>query len=103
MEIEDEKNVKSDEDRRLLERRKLAAKLLEYAEQGEKEMLELELISIDQSQVANYRDDRGNNVLHIAAQHGRVDCIKFLVDEVRMDVNTRDARGWNPVAVAAFY
>ncbi len=32
-------------------------------------------------------DDVGYNVLHIAAQHGRFDIVKYLVETMHMDVN----------------
>ena len=32
-------------------------------------------------------DDVGYNVLHIAAQHGRIDVAKYLVETMNMDVN----------------
>lgn len=32
-------------------------------------------------------DDVGYNVLHISAQHGRVDVVKYLVETMHMDVN----------------
>jgi len=101
--IEDEKHVKNDEERKMLAKRKKMQKMIEYAEAGEKDLLEMELMDIEPNQIGSYRDDRGNTVLHICAEHGRLDCIKFLLDEVKMAVNSRDSKGWTPIAVAAFH
>merc|ERR1712184_52233 len=71
MEIEEEKHVKNDEERQQLAKRKKTQKLLQFAEEGEKDLLEMELMDID-AKIGAYRDDKGNDVLHIAATHGRL-------------------------------
>jgi len=103
LDIEDEKNVRNEEERLALVKRKKTDKLIEYAEAGDKEMLELELNDIeDQRQIPTSRDDRGNNVLHVAAQHGRLEIAVALIQDFGIDVNCREAKGWTPIAIAAF-
>jgi len=99
---EDEKNVRNEEERLQLAKRKKMQKLAELAEQGEKDLLEMELMDIERSQIGSYRDDRGNSVLHVAAEYGRLECVEMLIDELGMDKNIREAKGWTPVAIAAF-
>jgi len=100
---EDEAHVKNDEERQQLAKRRKMKTLSEYAESGEKDLLELELMDIDRSQIGTFRDDRGNSVLHIACIHGRLDCVVMLIDEMGLNVNLRDSKGWTPIAVAAFH
>eukprot|EP00933_Yihiella_yeosuensis_P028719 TRINITY_DN22555_c0_g1_i1.p1 TRINITY_DN22555_c0_g1~~TRINITY_DN22555_c0_g1_i1.p1 ORF type:complete len:568 (+),score=160.07 TRINITY_DN22555_c0_g1_i1:94-1797(+) len=100
---EDIKCVKNEEERIALERRKLTGKLCELAHNGEKDLLEIELMDIDHKQVGSYRDDGGNNILHIASCAGRLDVVVMLLEEICMEVNPRDAKGWTPVACAAFH
>lgn len=103
LDVEDEKNVRNQEDRMQLAKQKKMEKLAQYAQHGDKESLEAELADIeDQRQIATYRDEMGNNVLHIASQHGRLDIVIALLDEFHMDVNCREAKGWTAIAIAAF-
>lgn len=99
---EDEEHVKNDEERQQLAKRKKMKTMAEHAEAGEKDLLELEIMDIDRNQLPTYRDERGNSVLHIAVNAGKLDCVKFLIDEMGMGVNLRDAKGWTCIAVAAF-
>ncbi|CAJ1407824.1 unnamed protein product [Effrenium voratum] len=103
VDAEDEKNVRNDEERLQLERRKLTGKLCELAEQGDKDALKIELLDIPRDKAASYRDDRGNNVLHVATMHGKQDVVSLLVEEFGFPVNAQDAKGWTPIAIAAFH
>lgn len=100
---EDESLVKNEEDRLALEKRRKMKTMEEYAQKGEKDLLEMELMDIERSQIGTFRDDRGNSVLHIAAVHGRLDCVVMLLDDMGVNVNLRDSKGWTPIAVAAFH
>jgi len=102
--IEDEKMVRNDEERQMLAKRKKTLKMAEYAEKGEKDSLEVECmeLEVDQGNLSSYRDDRGNTMLHIAAEHDRIECVIMLIEEMKMDPNIREAKGWTPVAIAAF-
>eukprot|EP00747_Dinoflagellata_sp_TGD_P185938 gnl/TRDRNA2_/TRDRNA2_42733_c0_seq1.p1 gnl/TRDRNA2_/TRDRNA2_42733_c0~~gnl/TRDRNA2_/TRDRNA2_42733_c0_seq1.p1 ORF type:complete len:563 (-),score=162.67 gnl/TRDRNA2_/TRDRNA2_42733_c0_seq1:114-1802(-) len=102
MELEDEKLVKTDDDRIRLERRRKMEKMAEMVKENEKDLLEIELMDITPSKIPTYRDDKGNTLLHIAAEHGRHEVIASLIEEFKMDVNLRDSKGWTPVAIAAF-
>lgn len=103
IDAEDEKNVRNEEERVQLMRKRKTAKLCELAEQGEKDLLEIELMDLEQKEIIGYRDDRGNNVLHIAVTHDKLDCVVMLLEEYSLDVNTRDAKGWTPIAISAFH
>jgi len=103
IDADDEKNVRNEEERVQLMRRRKAAKICELAEQGEKDLLEIELMDMDKKEIIGYRDDRGNNVLHIAVTHDKLDCVVMLLEEYGLDVNTRDAKGWTPIAISAFH
>lgn len=103
LDVEDEKNVRNEEERLALERMKLTKRLIELVEAGDKEGLESELSDIeDPRQIGTYRDDRGNNVLHMACQHGKLEIVTMLIDTYSIPVNTREAKGWTPIAIAAF-
>mmetsp|Transcript_97647 Transcript_97647/g.188311 ORF Transcript_97647/g.188311 Transcript_97647/m.188311 type:complete len:566 (-) Transcript_97647:108-1805(-) len=99
---DDEKNVRNEEERLQLMRMKKAEKLASLIKEGDKDMLELELIDIDRAQLGAYRDDRGNNALHLAAEYGRLEFVELLIDEWGMDRNAREMKGWTPVAISAF-
>merc|ERR1712217_380596 len=62
-----------------------------------------ELMDIEDGKIGTYRDDRGNNVLHLAAAHCRLEIVEMLIDELKLDVNCREGKGWTPVAIAAFH
>jgi len=100
---EDANNVKSEEERLQLERRRTTQQLVEYIKDGDKDLLETALNNIeDARQIPMYRDDRGNNVLHLAVEFGRLEMATMLVDDFKVDVNSREAKGWTPIAIAAF-
>merc|ERR1719230_1101433 len=94
----DEESVQNDEERKALEKRKKMKTLAEYAQAGEKDLLEMELMDIDRNQIGTFRDPRGNSVLHIAAEYGKNECVTMLVDEMGVNVNLRDSKGWTPLA-----
>jgi len=99
---EDEKNVRNEEERLQLMRTKKTQKLASLIKEGDKDMLELELMDIDRAQLGAYRDDKGNNALHLAAEYGRLECVELLIDEWGMDSNAREMKGWTPIAISAF-
>lgn len=103
IDIDDEKHVQNDEERRALEKRKRMTKLAEHAAKGEKDELELALADLEPRQLPMYRDDTGNTVLHIAASQGQSEVVNMLIEEYKMDVNLQDSKGWTPIAVAGFY
>merc|ERR1712032_1413929 len=88
--IEDEKLVRTEEERLQLAKRKTMVKLSELVEQGERDLLEMELMDIENGKIGTYRDDRGNNVLHLAAAHGRLEIVEMLIDEMKLEVNCRE-------------
>merc|ERR1712176_341683 len=65
-------------------------------------MGELMDITAEGGQIGTYRDDRGNSVLHLCAEFGRLECVEMLIDEMKLDVNLRDGKGWTPVAISGF-
>lgn len=100
---EEEKHVRSAEEKATLERRRRIQRMAEHAASGDRDQLAEELAEIeDQRQIATYRDDRGNNVLHIATEHARADLVTVLVDDFCVDVNCQESKGWTPIAIAAF-
>ncbi|XP_059821838.1 ankyrin repeat domain-containing protein 53 [Hypanus sabinus] len=42
-------------------------------------------------------DRNGYNAMHYAAQNGRLECLRVLVEEYNMDVNLPDLRGYRPI------
>jgi len=103
IDAEDEKNVRNEEERLQLVRRKKTEKICGLAEQGDKDMLDIELMDLERQEIPSYRDDRGNNILHIAATHGRLEVVAMLLEEYGLGVNPRDSKGWTPIAIAAFH
>lgn len=103
VDLEDESKVANEEERVQLARRKLTEKLCKLAEEGEKDLLEIDLMDLDRKQIPGYRDDRGNSILHVAATHGRLEVVQMLLEEYGLAVNPRDSKGWTPIAVAAFH
>ncbi|KAM0824148.1 hypothetical protein ACQ4PT_070400 [Festuca glaucescens] len=47
-------------------------------------------------------DEEGANALHLAAHSGCLDCCKFLVEEVWIDVNSTTPKGTTPLVCAMF-
>jgi len=103
LDAEDEKNVRNEEERMQLARRKVTEKLCELTEKGEKSQLKEELMDLDRKEMQAYRDDRGNNILHLAAVHGRQEITTMLLEEFGFGINPRDSKGWTPIAIAAFH
>jgi len=103
LDAEDEKNVRNEEERLQLARRKITEKLCELTEKGEKNQLEQELMDLDRKEMQAYRDDRGNNILHLAATHGRQEIASMLLEEFGFGINPRDSKGWTPISIAAFH
>ncbi|XP_078396900.1 ankyrin repeat domain 53 [Cetorhinus maximus] len=42
-------------------------------------------------------DQNGYNAVHLAAFHGRMECLKVLVEEHHMDVNLTNPNSWSPI------
>uniref|UniRef100_H2YP52 Uncharacterized protein n=1 Tax=Ciona savignyi TaxID=51511 RepID=H2YP52_CIOSA len=42
-------------------------------------------------------DKNGLTPLHLAALHGRLDCIRLLIEKYDVDVNVTSATGWHPI------
>ncbi|XP_067884848.1 ankyrin repeat domain-containing protein 53 [Heterodontus francisci] len=42
-------------------------------------------------------DQNGYNAVHLAALHGRLECLKVLVEDYHMDVNLANPKGWSPI------
>ncbi|CAK9036919.1 unnamed protein product [Durusdinium trenchii] len=101
--VEDEKNVRNEEERLQLARQKITAKLCELTEKGEKTSLQTELMDLDRKEAQSYRDDKGNNILHLAAANGRHEIVSMLLEEFGFAVNPRDSKGWTPISIAAFH
>lgn len=103
LDAEDEKNVRNEEERMQLARRKMTEKLCELTEKGEKSQLEKELMDLDRKEMQAYRDDRGNNILHVATIHGRQEVTSMLLEDFGFGINPRDSKGWTPISIAAFH
>lgn len=103
VEEEDEKNVRNEEERLALVKRRKTQAMIECIEQNDKDLLVIELNGIDDpGQIGTFRDDRGNNILHLAAQLDRLEICVALIDDFGMNVNCQEAKGWTPIAIAAF-
>src|SRR4051812_46359489 len=46
-------------------------------------------------------DDDGNRALHLAAREGRVEICRYLVKDLRLDVNQTNAKGFASLPVAS--
>ncbi|CAH1784881.1 unnamed protein product [Owenia fusiformis] len=44
-------------------------------------------------------DKNGLAAIHLAAIHGRLDCLKLLIEKYHIDVNLASAAGWRPIHV----
>eukprot|EP00927_Polykrikos_kofoidii_P011257 TRINITY_DN14762_c0_g1_i1.p1 TRINITY_DN14762_c0_g1~~TRINITY_DN14762_c0_g1_i1.p1 ORF type:complete len:579 (+),score=146.94 TRINITY_DN14762_c0_g1_i1:111-1739(+) len=101
--VEDEKNVKNDEERKQLEKRKKMEALSKLIEEGDKDIIEGELLTLeDDAKVETFRDLRGNTVLHLAAEVGNLELAMMFIKEYKVSVNCRDAKGWTPLAIVTF-
>jgi len=43
---------------------------------------------------------QGLAALHLASLHGRLDCVKLLIDKNKHDVNLPSSTGWRPIHLA---
>jgi len=102
-EVEEEKLVKSDEERKRLERGRQFAKLEKMVHDGEKELLDIALVDLQGGDINSLRDAKGNTLLHSAATSGKQDICELIVEEGKAKVDSRDSKGWTPLMVAAFY
>ena len=59
------------------------------------------LSGLDGKKIENFRDDRGNTVLHIAAWKDRFSICEFLCSDEggKLNPNARDGKGWTPLQV----
>ncbi|CAD7928547.1 unnamed protein product [Amoebophrya sp. A25] len=97
--------VKNEEERKRLMKSRKAAKIFEWIEENEKDMLEIEVTGIEQS-LSSYRDERGNTALHQAAWKNRFEICQFLADLADRStavIDARDNKGWTPLQVASFH
>eukprot|EP00392_Amoebophrya_sp_AT5.2_P009239 g9267.t1 len=85
--------VQNDEERKKLLKSRKVAKIFDWIEQGEKDMLDIELVDVEN--VSSYRDERGNTALHFAAWKGRLEICQYLAEEANgVQVDARDGKGW---------
>lgn len=54
-------------------------------------------LSLDKAKGKVAIDRNGYNAMHLAALHGRVECLQVLIEEYHMDVNMPDAQGRRPI------
>eukprot|EP00913_Durusdinium_trenchii_P023910 g22455.t1 len=84
--VEDENNVRNEEERLQLARQKITAKLCELTEKGEKTSLQTELMDLDRKEETR-----------------RHEIVSMLLEEFGFAVNPRDSKGWTPISIAAFH
>ncbi|KAI3871162.1 hypothetical protein MKW98_015062 [Papaver atlanticum] len=51
--------------------------------------------------IENTKDDYGKGVIHFAAGGGNVEVLKYLIKEIKLDVNVKDNSGVTPLSWAA--
>ncbi|KAL7975904.1 hypothetical protein Chor_011819 [Crotalus horridus] len=54
-------------------------------------------ISLQKAESPDQADINGFSTLHTAALHGRLDCMKMLIEKYNLDVNLASLRGWRPI------
>ncbi|XP_070612815.1 ankyrin repeat domain-containing protein 53 [Erythrolamprus reginae] len=54
-------------------------------------------IALQKAETPNQADINGFSTLHTAALHGRLDCMKMLIEKFNMDINLASLRGWRPI------
>ncbi|KAJ7326595.1 hypothetical protein JRQ81_016354 [Phrynocephalus forsythii] len=54
-------------------------------------------ICLQKAETPTQADINGFSALHMAALHGRLDCIKMLVEKYSVSVNLSSLRGWRPI------
>ncbi|KAI3938583.1 hypothetical protein MKW98_016088 [Papaver atlanticum] len=45
--------------------------------------------------VMSVKDDNGIGVIHFAAVEGKLNVLKYLIEELKLDVNMKDPKGMN--------
>ena len=63
--------------------------LLSFAANGRSDILRLLLAQDGAYEAVRYRDIRGGSAAHDAAQHGRLSCLKLLI-EAGLDLHQKD-------------
>ena len=101
VETAQESMVKNEEERRRLQRARQFAKMEQLIEDGNKEELELALLDLQPGEVNTLRDGKGNALLHVAASKHKPEICIYLVEEAKAQVDSRDAKGWTALMVAA--
>ncbi|RDD38316.1 Ankyrin repeat domain-containing protein 53 [Trichoplax sp. H2] len=56
--------------------------------------------SIRQRRPVHQTDKEGLSAIHLAALHGRLDCLMLLVEKQKIDPNTSNVAGWTPLHLA---
>uniref|UniRef100_A0A8C6Y461 Ankyrin repeat domain 53 n=1 Tax=Naja naja TaxID=35670 RepID=A0A8C6Y461_NAJNA len=54
-------------------------------------------ITMQKAESPNQADINGFSALHTAALHGRLDCMKMLIEKYSLDINLASLRGWRPI------
>ncbi|XP_032080189.1 ankyrin repeat domain-containing protein 53 [Thamnophis elegans] len=54
-------------------------------------------ITLQKAESPNQADINGFSMLHTAALHGRLDCMKMLIEKYNLDINLGSLRGWRPI------
>ncbi|XP_058049046.1 ankyrin repeat domain-containing protein 53 [Ahaetulla prasina] len=54
-------------------------------------------ITLQKAETPNQADINGFSTLHTAALHGRLDCMKMLIEKYNLDINMASLRGWRPI------
>ncbi|XP_034281922.1 ankyrin repeat domain-containing protein 53 [Pantherophis guttatus] len=54
-------------------------------------------ITLQKAETPNQADINGFSTLHTAALHGRLDCMKMLIEKFNLDINMASLRGWRPI------
>ncbi|KAM6441251.1 ankyrin repeat domain-containing protein 53 [Liasis olivaceus] len=54
-------------------------------------------ITVQKAESPTQSDINGFSTLHTAALHGRLDCMKMLIEKYNVDVNLASLRGWRPI------
>ncbi|XP_056168520.1 uncharacterized protein LOC115690822 [Syzygium oleosum] len=51
--------------------------------------------------IADAKDDKGHGALHFAAMEGKIEVCKYLLEELKLDVDPKDVEGETPLHLAA--
>ncbi|XP_059644826.1 ankyrin repeat-containing protein ITN1-like [Cornus florida] len=63
------------------------------------EALKLLLVTLNDHEFANCKNEHGNTILHLAVADKQIETIKYLLSSVRMDVNAINANGFTALDV----